>query len=100
MKPGDIIYPGTTTLGSSLSLADIPVGAELCCIEANPGRGAVFARAAGSVATLLGLTNNSAIVQLPSDQVKHLPLSCRATLGRVSNPLNSQTVLGKAGASR
>lgn len=81
-------------------MQDITIGTEIHNIEAKPGRGGKYARAAGSSSTLLGLTPTSAIIQLPSSEVKHVSLDCRATIGRVANLQHNQTVLGKAGASR
>ena len=98
--PGTIIRPQESEIGNTLSLNNISIGSEIHNIEAHPGRGGKYSRAAGSSSILLGLTPSSAIVQLPSSQVKHISPLCRATLGRVANPEHNQTVLGKAGASR
>jgi len=100
VTPGTIINPQETKIGNTLALKNITIGSEVHNIEAQPGQGGKYSRAAGSCSVLLGLTPTSAIVQLPSSQVRHLPLQCKATLGRVANPQHNQTVLGKAGASR
>jgi len=98
--PGTIIRPQETKIGNTLPLQLVSIGSEIHNIEAHPGHGGKYSRAAGSSSILLGLTPSSAIIQLPSSQVKHISPQCRATLGRVANPEHNQTVLGKAGASR
>ena len=65
-----------------------------------PGRGAALARSAGTYATMVGREGKYAIIKLPSGEVRRVLLSCKAVMGRVSNPDNSLVVLGKAGKTR
>lgn len=92
--------PGTKVQGNTRPLKEIPIGTEIHNIERWVGEGAKLVRAAGSVATLVGLTNKAAILKMPSSKTVRVEPECLATLGRVSNRLHNLEILGKAGASR
>ncbi|HKZ60720.1 MAG TPA: 50S ribosomal protein L2 [Candidatus Thermoplasmatota archaeon] len=64
-----------------LPLIKIPIGARIFAIEARPGDGGRFARAAGSSGVLVS-QGAQVIVQFASGQFKALDPLCRATLGR------------------
>jgi ribosomal protein L2 len=88
--------------GNRLALADIPVGIPIHAVELRPGAGGQLARAAGTSAVVSNKQpeHGRAIVRLPSGEQRLVPLSCRATVGSVSNPQHKNARLGKAGASR
>jgi large subunit ribosomal protein L2 len=81
-------------------MKNIPPGTEICCIEIQPGRGAMLCRSAGSSAVLMAREETWAQLQLPSGEVRRVPNRCRATIGKVSNPDHDAVVIGKAGRNR
>ena len=87
-------------VGNTLFLSDIPLGTVIHNIELQPGRGAVMARSAGSYASLVSRDGKYAIIKLPSGEVRKVLVTCRATIGTVSNPDHSLEKSGKAGRSR
>jgi large subunit ribosomal protein L2 len=86
--------------GNALPLKSIPVGTILHNVEMKPGRGAQIARSAGSYVQLTGKDGGYALLKLKSGEVRKIPLDCMATVGAVSNPDNSNQVIGKAGRNR
>ncbi len=87
-------------IGNTLFLSDIPLGTVINSIELRPGQGAVIARSAGSSAQLAARDGKYAIIKLPSGESRMILVTCKATIGAVSNSDNSQEVSGKAGRSR
>jgi large subunit ribosomal protein L2 len=83
--------------GNTMPLAGMPVGTIVHNIEMKPGKGGQIARSAGTFAQYLGRDSGYAILRLNSDEVRRVPLSCRATVGAVSNPDHMNEVIGKAG---
>jgi large subunit ribosomal protein L2 len=103
IKVGDTILSGSSALpnvGHALYLKDIPLGSSIHAIEMTPGKGASLARSAGTFATLTGREDKYAVIKLPSSEVRRVLLTCKATMGVVSNPDHGQTELGKAGRTR
>ena len=103
IKVGDTISSGenaTPDIGNTLFLRNIPLGSAIHAIELQPGRGASLARSAGSYAVLMGREGKYATVKLPSGEFRRILLTCRATMGVVSNPDHQLQVLGKAGRKR
>jgi large subunit ribosomal protein L2 len=97
---GDEIQVGVSAAiepGNTLPLAEIPEGVPVCNVEANPGDGGKFARASGVNAQLLTHERNVAVVQLPSDELKRLDPSCRATIGVVAGGGRTEKPMVKAG---
>lgn len=90
----------TPEIGNTLFLSDIPLGTVINSIELRPGQGAVIARSAGSSAQLAARDGKYAIIKLPSGESRMILVTCKATIGAVSNSDNSQEVSGKAGRSR
>ncbi len=87
-------------IGNALLLSEIPLGTVISNIEMRPGQGAVIARSAGSFAQLSARDGKYAIIKLPSGESRMILVTCKATIGAVSNSDNSQEVSGKAGRSR
>ncbi len=103
IKVGDSIMSGskaTPEVGNSMYLSDIPLGAVIHAIETRPGKGATMARSAGTYAQLAGREGKYAAIKLPSGEVRRILLTCKATIGTVSNPDHGLQVLGKAGRNR
>ena len=86
--------------GNCLALRNIPVGANVHCVELKPGKGAQLARSAGTSVQLIAREGVHATLRLRSGEVRKVALDCRATIGEVSNVEHSLEKLGKAGAKR
>jgi large subunit ribosomal protein L2 len=103
LKVGTKIYNGAGVapeIGNTMLLSEVPLGVQVHNIEMMPGKGGAIARSAGNYATLTGKEGKYAILRMPSGEVRRILLTCRATVGVVSNPDHSLTVYGKAGAKR
>ena len=103
MKVGDGIVSSRTAdirPGNCLALQHIPVGTMIHGIEMKKGRGAQLVRAAGVAAQLMAKEGAYATVKLPSGEVRKVHISCRATVGQVSNADHAHIAIGKAGRSR
>ena len=87
-------------VGNALFLSEIPLGTIIHNIELRPGQGAVMARSAGSYAQLVAREGKYATIKLPSGEVRLVLLTCRATVGTVSNSDQALVRSGKAGRSR
>ena len=85
---------------NTLFLSDMPLGTVIHNIELYPGQGAVMARSAGTYAQLLAREGKYAIIKLPSGETRMVLVTCRATIGVVSNPDHSLESHGKAGRKR
>ncbi len=103
IKTGQKIQSGKNTppeVGNTLFLSDIPLGTIIHNIELRPGRGGVLARSAGSYAQLTSRDGKYAIIKLPSGESRMILVTCRATIGSISNPDHDLEKSGKAGRSR
>ena len=87
-------------VGNTLPLSEIPVGTMVHAIELRPGQGAAMARSAGTFAQLAAREGNHAVLRLPSGETRMVLVSCRATVGVVSNGDHNLESAGKAGRSR
>jgi large subunit ribosomal protein L2 len=86
--------------GNSLPLRAVPVGTMVHNLELKIGKGAQLVRSAGTAAQLMAKDGEYAQIRLPSGEVRLIHLSCRATVGQVSNLDHIKVSLGKAGRSR
>jgi large subunit ribosomal protein L2 len=103
LKAGDTVENGPEAppnVGNCMPLRNIPLGSSVHCIEMNPGRGAAICRSAGSGATLVAREADWAQINLPSGEIRRVPVACRATIGKVGNSDHMNIVLGKAGRKR
>jgi len=103
IKVGQKIQSGKNVppeVGNTLFLSDIPLGTIVHNIELRPGRGGVLARSAGSYAQLTSRDGKYAIIKLPSGESRMVLVTCKATVGSVSNPDHDLEKSGKAGRSR
>ena len=87
-------------IGNSLPIAEIPLGTVVHSIELQPKKGGVMARSAGSYAQLVSREGRYAILRLPSGETRLVLVTCRATVGSVSNSDHGLERSGKAGRSR
>ena len=87
-------------IGNALFLSEIPLGTIIHNIELRPGQGAVMARSAGSYAQLVARDGKYASIKLPSGEIRMVLVTCKATVGTVSNTDHALERSGKAGRSR
>ena len=103
LKVGQKVESGSGVapeVGNCLPLSEIPVGTMVHAIELRPGQGAAMARSAGTFAQLAAREGTHAILRLPSGETRMVLVSCRATVGVVSNADHNLESFGKAGRSR
>ena len=103
LKVGQKVESGSGVapeVGNTLPLSEIPVGTMIHAIELRPGQGAAMARSAGTFAQLAAREGNYAILRLPSGETRMVLVTCRATVGTVSNADHNLESYGKAGRTR
>ncbi len=105
LEVGANVMSGTgapVSVGNCLPLSEVPLGAEIHNIELQPNRGGALCRSAGSKATLMARDAEGGWAQLnmPSGEIRRVPISCRAVLGSVSNGEHMNVIIGKAGRNR
>ncbi|MCX7954966.1 MAG: 50S ribosomal protein L2 [Bacteroidales bacterium] len=103
LKVGQQVMSGKNApieIGNALYLSDIPLGSVIHNVELSPGRGGKIARSAGCSVTLLTKEGKYAIIKMPSGETRKVLLTCKATIGSVSNPDHILETSGKAGRSR
>ena len=103
LKDGDVVYSGAEAdikPGTTLPIANIPVGTLIHNVELYPGKGAQLVRSAGVFAQLIAKENGVAQVRLPSGEVRIIRLDCKATIGQVGNIEHDTVKVGKAGKTR
>jgi len=103
LKVGQTIVSGRNAspeVGNTLYCENIPLGTIVHNIELKPGKGAALARSAGTYGQLVARDGKYAIIKLPSGETRMVLISCRATIGTVSNGDHSLEKSGKAGRSR
>jgi large subunit ribosomal protein L2 len=103
IEVGQVLISGkgsAPNVGNTLLLSEIPMGTVVHCLELKPGQGAILTRSAGSYAQLIAREGRYATLKMPSGEVRMILVTCRATIGTVSNSDFSLEVSGKAGRSR
>ena len=103
LKVGDTVQSGencSPEIGNALPLSKIPLGTNIHNIELKPGQGGKIVRSAGTTATLTSRDGKYANVKLPSGEIRMVLMTCRATVGQISNKDYGLTHSGKAGRSR
>lgn len=103
LKQGDTVMSGPKAeprLGNAMSLAQMPLGSVIHCVELVPGQGAKMGRSAGTSIRLGSRDGDYAQLILPSGEQRKVHVNCRATLGQVGNIDHSLVKLGKAGRNR
>jgi len=86
--------------GNRLPLGKIPVGSQVYNIELKPKAGAILCRSAGNFAEILAHEAGFAHLKLPSSEIRKVPDSAWASIGKVSKEEHGLVVIGKAGRSR
>jgi len=87
-------------VGNCLPLANMPIGTVIHNVELQPGRGGQLVRSAGVSAQLQAKEKGYGVVRLPSGELRRIRLTCRATVGELSNSDHSNLSGGKAGRTR
>jgi len=103
LKVGQKLMSGPAAdilVGNALPLKNMPAGTIVHNIELKPGKGAQMARSAGSQAQLVSKEGGTALLKLPSGEIRRVPLECMATVGQVGNLDHENVSLGKAGRKR
>ena len=103
LKVGATVISGkgvAPEVGNTLFLSEIPLGTVIHNVELNPGQGASIARGAGTYAQLAARDGKYATVKMPSGETRMILVTCKATIGAVSNSEHSLVRSGKAGRSR
>ena len=103
LKVGDAVMSGPTAdikPGNALPISEIPLGTLIHNVEIKPGKGGQMVRSAGTAAQLIAKEGGMAQVRLPSDEVRKVPLTARATIGQVGNTDHMNVRVGKAGRQR
>jgi large subunit ribosomal protein L2 len=86
--------------GNSLQLLNIPTGTVVHNVELTPDRGGQMVRSAGSSAQVLSREGEHVLIRLPSGEMRRILLTCRASIGQLSNADHKNESLGKAGRTR
>jgi len=103
LKAGDKIQSGEQApiaVGNCLPLKNIPVGTVIHAVELKPGKGAQLLRSAGASGQIIAKEGAFATIRLRSGEMRKVHVTCRATVGEVSNSEHNLRSLGKAGATR
>lgn len=103
LKVGDEIITSEIApfkTGNRMMVKNIPIGYLVYNIELAPGEGGKMVRSAGAFAEILGQEGKFVNLKLSSGEVRKVLANCLASIGQVSNPDHSLTVIGKAGRSR
>nr|YP_009496703.1 ribosomal protein L2 [Entomoneis sp.]AWT39415.1 ribosomal protein L2 [Entomoneis sp.] len=103
LNVGDKIISGSgspLSIGNSLPLEEIPLGASVHNIELIPNRGGQIVRAAGTSAKILAKEGNYITLRLPSKEIRLVRKECLATIGEVGNNDAFLVQSGKAGRTR
>ncbi|MDD4900500.1 MAG: 50S ribosomal protein L2 [Patescibacteria group bacterium] len=86
--------------GNAMPIKFIPAGIQVYNLELEPGRGARVARAAGNLASVMGVEGDYAQIKMPSSEIRLVNKECLCTIGQVSNPDRNHIVIGRAGRQR
>lgn len=103
LKVGDeVICAEKTEIrpGNRMKLKNIPVGQMVYNIELESGKGGKLIRGAGTGARVLAQEGIFTQLELPSSEIRRVPVECFASIGMVSNPEHAFLEIGKAGRAR
>jgi large subunit ribosomal protein L2 len=87
-------------VGNCMPLRNIPTGLEIHNVELQPRKGGQLGRSAGVLVKLMAKEGRHATIQLPSGEMRKVPIDCRATIGQLGNTEHNTIVIGKAGRHR
>ena len=88
------------SIGNRLRLKNVPIGTLVYNVEIQPGKGGKIARGAGASARVLAHEGKWAHLEMPSLEIRKVPIECFASIGVVSNPEHVYKIIGKAGRVR
>ena len=88
------------TPGARMPIGEIPIGMSIYNLELQPGKGGQMVRGAGLAAQLQAVEGKHAQVKLPSSEMRLIPKTCLATVGRIGNSDYRLVRWGKAGRMR
>ena len=94
LKVGDTVISGAGAdikPGNAMPLSEIPVGTLIHAIEFQPGKGAAIARSAGTACQLMGKEGMHTIIRMPSSEMRRVLVTCRASIGKISNSRSAPT---------
>lgn len=103
LRIGDIVKSGLETelsLGSSLPIANIPIGTPIYNISPTQFNSAQISRSAGTFSVIKEKTEKYVLIELSSGEQRYISSKCFVSIGEVSKELHFLTRLGKAGQSR
>jgi large subunit ribosomal protein L2 len=103
LRVGDTIVSGEGAdikPGNAMALRQIPLGTMVHNVEMKPGKGGQLGRSAGSAIQLMAKEGDTALLKLPSGELRQVQSVCRATIGQVGNLDHENVSIGKAGRSR
>jgi large subunit ribosomal protein L2 len=103
LKQGDVVSSSRSAdiqPGNSLPVGEIPAGTMIHNVELKRGKGGQLVRSAGVAAQLMAKDGDYAQIKLPSGEIRKIHVTCRATIGQVSNTEHQNVSLGKAGRAR
>ncbi|KAH7106962.1 ribosomal protein L2 [Auriculariales sp. MPI-PUGE-AT-0066] len=88
--------------GNVVPIRLVPPGTLIHNIALRPTGPGQLVRAAGTYAQVIGSVEGThyMAVKLQSGEIRKIHIRCCATIGKVSNPLHNERVLGKAGRMR
>ena len=86
--------------GNRITLANVPLGYNVCNLEMREGKGGQMVRSAGAFAVVMAKDGNMVQLRLPSGEVRNFRDTLFATVGQVSNPEHMNVVGGSAGRTR
>lgn len=103
LKVGDKVMYGEAAdihPGNRLMVKNIPVGSFIHDIELIPGQGGKIARSAGGYAILQTVEAGSALLKMPSGEIRRVKDSVLASIGQLANADWMNVRIGKAGRMR
>jgi large subunit ribosomal protein L2 len=103
LKVGDTIQSGPDAeikVGNTLPLKFMPLGSQVHNVEMVPGRGGQMIRSAGSSAQVVAKEGKYVTLRLPSQEMRKILDTCRATVGSLDNADHKNESVGKAGRNR
>lgn len=87
-------------VGNRIPLEFIPAGTMIHCVELEPGKPGLLARAAGNGVTVMSMEGQYVQAKLPSGEIRIFEKNCLGTVGQVSNSEYRTIRWGRAGRQR
>lgn len=104
IRAGDKVEVSTKKVpanpGNRMPIEFIPDGSSVHNVELNPGQGGKMVRSAGTSAQVMSKEGKMAQLKFPSGEIRNILITCKASIGQLSNIDHSSVVIGKAGRQR